>query len=774
MIQKLIFIALLGLIEPCAFAEAPFLSLVSDRPHHLFAPGEDIACTIIFTNSLGKLEVPTLSFVARNLSGDVVASATNRIVNSPSVGDAVRFNVRLPASRREQYRIEMALRSGSRTYSSEAFVTVWGDDIWKPVPPVRFGFTHYDVGEPSLRVIAARLGAGAPFEEEMHFIRLEADRVLTSDEASRAVSEARMTGSRAICFLDPIVRSPAETNRSRQAPMETATNLVASILAVATARGFGAEERNALPFIVDCPDSGEAIARIAGADLVDAMVFHPLAAHWERPKKTFDGILWRATHFGLPYIVSAFTVSPEGRTRFSTDGGNARLFLQMIVFGSDVRCLGFNHAVLQDVLAPPSDYLAWMLSGQDDFKHRLLDRGLLRAKSVNGGDIRPALLAWQFAAALVSGGSEFRSCVYRDGVRARMFRFRGQSASVWTLGDDAQAFPAPPEDLSYAAFPTNSIQICLRADPATALVSVFDIYGRQLSSLRPDAAGIVSATVEPGTPVVILGAGLRRETTHPSDVPSLSFSPRWEAHAKWVDPTIREKELTAEKERKALADGVNLLLIDPKPLDAGWWRGDLNRGIKDANGWKGRVLFLGDSITKCWRDVPDLWREFFGAYDPLNLGVSGNQCAQVVWQLHESAIDWAAMKPELAVVTLGTNHLPHDKHTPELVADAIHDTVVELRARFPKIKVLVLACPPNQEKAGAPARKKGEAINALLPGALADLRGVAFFNPNAALLTPEGDFVKGEVSIDGTHLTRKGYELWGKAIAPQIKAMLAP
>ena len=83
MIQKLIFIALLGLIEPCAFAEAPFLSLVSDRPHHLFAPGEDIACTIIFTNSLGKLEVPTLSFVARNLSGDVVASATNRIVNSP-------------------------------------------------------------------------------------------------------------------------------------------------------------------------------------------------------------------------------------------------------------------------------------------------------------------------------------------------------------------------------------------------------------------------------------------------------------------------------------------------------------------------------------------------------------------------------------------------------------------------------------------------------------------------------------------------------------------
>mgnify|MGYP003589969788 CR=1 FL=1 len=196
----------------------------------------------------------------------------------------------------------------------------------------------------------------------------------------------------------------------------------------------------------------------------------------------------------------------------------------MIVFGSDARCLGSYYAVLQDAPEPPTEFLAGMLSAKRDYADRLLGRGLLRAEKDYGGDIRPALLAWQFASALVSGGSEFRSKVYSDGVYAQTLRFRGRAVSVWTLGDDAQTFPAAPADLSYAAFPTNAIQIQLRANPAADSVRVFDIYGRQRLTLRPDAAGLVSVTVERNAPVVVLGAETRQGALMPSDLPAIKGS----------------------------------------------------------------------------------------------------------------------------------------------------------------------------------------------------------------------------------------------------------
>src|SRR5262249_17409166 len=51
---------------------------------------------------------------------------------------------------------------------------------------------------------------------------------------------------------------------------------------------------------------------------------------------------------------------------------------------------------------------------------------------------------------------------------------------------------------------------------------------------------------------------------------------------------------------------------------------------------KGQVIFLGDSITEGWEGGgKKAWKEYFGEFDPVNLGISGDRTGGVLWRISD-------------------------------------------------------------------------------------------------------------------------------------------
>jgi lysophospholipase L1-like esterase len=225
----------------------------------------------------------------------------------------------------------------------------------------------------------------------------------------------------------------------------------------------------------------------------------------------------------------------------------------------------------------------------------------------------------------------------------------------------------------------------------------------------------------------------------------------------------------------------------------------------------GDVVFLGDSITHGW-EGQKAWQEHFGSFNPVNLGIGGDQTGHVLWRITEGK-ELDNLKPKAAVIMIGTNNTA--AHSAEQIAGGITAIVEELKKQKPGIKILVLGVFPrgngndaersveqiskgvqpineelkkekpdpkvlnellrrlNQEKGTIPAAKlakKIAEINALI-SKLDDGKTVFYKDIGKEFLDQSGG-LSGEIMPDYLHLSGKGYDLWGKAIKGDIEKML--
>jgi lysophospholipase L1-like esterase len=226
----------------------------------------------------------------------------------------------------------------------------------------------------------------------------------------------------------------------------------------------------------------------------------------------------------------------------------------------------------------------------------------------------------------------------------------------------------------------------------------------------------------------------------------------------------------------------------------------------------GDVVFLGDSITNGWEGQQKAWDEHFGAFKPVNLGISGDQTGHVLWRITDGK-ELDSLKPKAAVIMIGTNNT--GSHSAEQIAGGITAIVEELKRQKPGIKILVLGVFPRGSGADAertveqiaaavkpineelkkdkpdmkqlnaavrdmqqlrgtiPAaklnKKIGE-INAII-AKLDDGKSVFFKDIGKEFLTADGG-LSGDIMPDYLHLSAKGYELWGKAIKADIEKMV--
>jgi lysophospholipase L1-like esterase len=192
---------------------------------------------------------------------------------------------------------------------------------------------------------------------------------------------------------------------------------------------------------------------------------------------------------------------------------------------------------------------------------------------------------------------------------------------------------------------------------------------------------------------------------------------------------------------------------------------------------EGDVIFLGDSITHGWEGNAKAWKEHFGAFKPVNLGIGGDQTGHVLWRITDGK-ELEHLDPRVAVIMIGTNNT--GGHSAEQIAGGIQAIVEELKRQKPKMKILVLGVFPrgnrndaDKETKTTPAEKlnkKIPQINALI-SKLDDGKTVFYKDIGKEFLDKNGG-LSGDIMPDYLHLSARGYDIWGKAIKGDIEKLI--
>jgi lysophospholipase L1-like esterase len=179
------------------------------------------------------------------------------------------------------------------------------------------------------------------------------------------------------------------------------------------------------------------------------------------------------------------------------------------------------------------------------------------------------------------------------------------------------------------------------------------------------------------------------------------------------------------------------------------------------------LIFIGDSITHSWENEgKDVWEEYYGHRNAVNLGIGGDRTGHVLWRLDNGNID--GISPKVAVVMIGTNNHP-PRNTGEEVADGIIAICKKLRTKLPKTNILLLAIFPRAAKPCAMREELAKANK--IASRIADGKMIHYLDIGDKFLEPDGSISK-ETMHDYLHLTPKGYKIWAEAIEPKLAELM--
>lgn len=182
-----------------------------------------------------------------------------------------------------------------------------------------------------------------------------------------------------------------------------------------------------------------------------------------------------------------------------------------------------------------------------------------------------------------------------------------------------------------------------------------------------------------------------------------------------------------------------------------------------------RVAFVGDSITQGWEgEGAEEWAKRFAPLSAINLGVSGDQTQHVIHRFRSGAYD--ALRVEAVVMMIGTNNFGGGKHTPREAADGVRGILDEIKLRWPRAKVLLLAVFPRGASKDDPYRTQIAELNAIL-ATYAEPGRIEFKDIGGSFLAADGS-LPAEIMPDFLHLSKRGYALWADAIEADLNRLL--
>jgi lysophospholipase L1-like esterase len=164
------------------------------------------------------------------------------------------------------------------------------------------------------------------------------------------------------------------------------------------------------------------------------------------------------------------------------------------------------------------------------------------------------------------------------------------------------------------------------------------------------------------------------------------------------------------------------------------------------------ILFIGDSLIEYFD-----WAERFPGHEVFNLGVSGET---VEWLMERvPRITAKHLRADLIFLESGINNVAMEDSG--FIAE-YRKVVGRLKSAYPGARVYITSLLPTL----LPFIKAGEVVrlNGLLQG-LAEETGCTYLDVHA-------EFMRGDLpsllSMDGIHLSRKGYEVWATVVEKVI------
>ena len=181
------------------------------------------------------------------------------------------------------------------------------------------------------------------------------------------------------------------------------------------------------------------------------------------------------------------------------------------------------------------------------------------------------------------------------------------------------------------------------------------------------------------------------------------------------------------------------------------------------------TVFFGDSITHFWTKENNVnygeghWDEVFAEKSVLNLGYGFDRIQNVLWRMENGELE--NQDPKNFVINIGTNQFSitqnYDGDPPEETAQGICFLAEKLRKKFPEAKIIVMALFPRSNK-----MQEVIAVNQRLHQALDRRSDIILLDIFEKLLLKNAVPTQIDLSFykDGTHLNRKGYEIWYEAL----------
>jgi beta-glucosidase len=201
-----------------------------------------------------------------------------------------------------------------------------------------------------------------------------------------------------------------------------------------------------------------------------------------------------------------------------------------------------------------------------------------------------------------------------------------------------------------------------------------------------------------------------------------------------------------------------------------WWSDRHAEKISEMNKRDIELIMIGDSITHSFDGAgAKVWKEYFEPRKAINLGFGGDRTQHVLWRLEQ--LPKLKKTPKGAVLLIGTNNVGWGSDTPRQAAEGIQAVARKLQELYPEMKILVLAVFPRRAEPDHRFRKQINELNSYLPELLKEMKNVTLLDIGPKFLDEKGFLLKG-VMPDTTHPSEKGYEIWAKAIEPELKRML--
>lgn len=176
------------------------------------------------------------------------------------------------------------------------------------------------------------------------------------------------------------------------------------------------------------------------------------------------------------------------------------------------------------------------------------------------------------------------------------------------------------------------------------------------------------------------------------------------------------------------------------------------------------LLFMGDSITDGWRSAgKDVFEKYYGGMKVGNFGIGSDTLQGVLYRLRDG--EGQGFQPKAIMLMIGTNN--SGMASSAEIAEGVGAIVLEMRARFPAAKILLLAIFPRGDPGVAP-RTTVLAANSII-AKLHDGKNVFYLDIGDKFLAADGTI---PTMGDKLHPNAAGYEIWAEAVKDQLAALM--